>query len=66
MAATYLKRGITIALGLIAAALLITSLLFLSKTTQNSAEFGRLQNSILLVNAIGVLILVVADRHQSC
>jgi len=59
MATTYLKRSITIVLGLTAAALLVTSLLFLSKTTQNSAEFGRLQNSILLVNVIGVLILIV-------
>ncbi len=53
-----MKRGLTITLLVLGAALLFLSLVFLSKTTQNSAEFSRLQTSILLFNAAGVIVLL--------
>ena len=45
-------------LTILGALMLFTSLVFLSKTTQNSSEFGQLQASILLLNAAGVLLLL--------
>ncbi len=58
MATNNLKRWLTIIMATLGAALLFISLVFLSKTTQNSAEFGRLQTSILLLNAAGVAVLL--------
>src|SRR5262245_40010118 len=45
-----------IALG---AGLWLAALLLLAKTAQNSAQFGRLHPWILLINAIGVVVLLV-------
>ncbi len=53
-----MRRALSIMLLVLGAALLFISLLFLSKTTQNTAEFGRLQTSILLFNAAGVIALL--------
>lgn len=53
-----MKRGLTITLLALGAALLFLSLLFLSKTTQNTAEFSKLQTSILLFNVAGVIVLL--------
>ncbi|NNF51591.1 MAG: HAMP domain-containing protein [Gammaproteobacteria bacterium] len=58
MATSNIKRRLVVLLALAGAVLLLTSLVFLSKTTQNSAEFGKLQTSILLLNAAGVLALL--------
>jgi len=37
----------------------LSSLLLLAKSVQNSSEFGRLQLAILLINAIGVIALII-------
>ena len=59
MASGKLKKGIYGALMLLGAALWLSALLLLAQTAQSSAEFDRLQNWILLVNAAGVVILLL-------
>ena len=59
MAARKLKRILTTLLVLIGATLSLSALLLLSQTAQNSEQFGRLHNWILLINAAGVLVLLV-------
>ncbi len=50
-----------LATGLIASAVLlgISALALLSRTSQNSEQFGRLNDLLLLINAIGALVLLV-------
>jgi nitrogen fixation/metabolism regulation signal transduction histidine kinase len=59
MASGKLKKGIYGALMLLGAALWLGALLLLAQTAQSSAEYDRLQNWILLVNAAGVVILLL-------
>ncbi|MBA3563033.1 MAG: HAMP domain-containing protein [Gammaproteobacteria bacterium] len=54
-----LKRLAYGSLVLIGAVLWLSALLLLTKTAQSSAEFGRLYELILLINAAGVVILLV-------
>jgi nitrogen fixation/metabolism regulation signal transduction histidine kinase len=53
-----LKRALYTGIMLLGVVLWLAALLLLTQTAQNSAEFGRLQDSILLANAAGVLILL--------
>lgn len=59
MAVKTLKRLAYGTLMLVGAVLWLSALLLLSKTAQSSAEFGRLHELILLINAAGVMILLV-------
>ena len=59
MATSYLRRIAATLLAILGVAFLVTSLVLLSKTTQNSAEFGRLQTIIFLINVAGVIALLV-------
>jgi PAS domain S-box-containing protein len=54
-----LKRGFYT--GLIVAAIIlgISALIVLGQTTQNSQEFGRLHNLLLIINALAVLVLLL-------
>ncbi|MEM7282835.1 MAG: two-component sensor histidine kinase, partial [Pseudomonadota bacterium] len=59
MAATYLRRVAATFLAVLGVAFLVTSLVLLSKTTQNTTDFGRIQTTIVLVNVAGVVALLV-------
>lgn len=59
MVAKTLRRVTFSALVLIGTVLWISALLLLAQTTQNSAQFARLQNWILIINAIGVAVFLI-------
>lgn len=59
MAAGRLRRRLYAALMLVGAVLWLSALLLLAQTAQSSAQFDRLQNWILLVNAAGVVVLLL-------
>ena len=54
-----IKRLIYTVVMLAGAVLWIAALLLLSQTAQNSEDFSRLQNRILVINAAGVLVLLL-------
>ncbi len=54
-----IKRAVYTVVMLSGAVLWLTALLLLSQAAQNSAEFSRLQNWILAINAAGVLVLLL-------
>ena len=59
MAVAAIKKYGGYALGGLAAGLWLVALFLLAKTAQNSAQFGRLHPWILLINAVGVVVLLV-------
>ena len=59
MAASILKRIAVWTLSVIGVVLWLAALVLLAKTSQDSAEFGRLQVWIFLFNAAAVLVLLV-------
>ncbi len=59
MASGRLRKATYAALMLLGAVLWLSALLLLAQTAQSSAQFDRLQNWILLVNAAGVVILLL-------
>ncbi len=59
MAAGRLRRRLYAALMGVGAVLWLAALLLLAQTAQSSAQFDRLQNWILLVNAAGVVVLLL-------
>jgi len=59
MVARKIRRGISIALGVIGVGLAVTALFLLSRTAQNSEDFESLHIVILLINIAGVLALFV-------
>ncbi len=59
MAVAAIRKYGGYALGGLAVALWLVALFLLAKTAQNSAQFGRLHPWILLINAVGVVVLLV-------
>ena len=59
MAVAAIKKYGGYALGGLAVALWLVALFLLAKTAQNSEQFGRLHPWILLINAAGVVVLLV-------
>jgi nitrogen fixation/metabolism regulation signal transduction histidine kinase len=59
MAIAAIKKYGGYALVALGAALWLAALFLLAKTAQNSAQFGRLHPWILLINAVGVVVLLV-------
>ena len=58
MVARTIRRGVTVALGVIGVGLALTALFLLSRTAQNSEDFESLHIIILLINIAGVLALL--------
>ncbi len=59
MDARKIRRGITVALGVIGVGMALVALFLLSRTSQNSEEFESLHIIILLINIAGILALFV-------
>ena len=59
ISARKLRRHAGQVLAAVALGLLLVSLALLPKTTQNSEEFGRLQEVILAINGTGAVVLLV-------
>ena len=59
MATSTLRRVIYSAVGALGVALALVALFMLSRTAQNSEQFDRLANTILLVNFAGLVILLL-------
>ena len=57
MAARTIKRALYASVGVLGVALAVIALFMLSRTAQNSEEFDRFANTILLVNIAGLLVL---------
>ncbi len=59
MVARTLKRALYILLAATGVGLVVVALFLLSRTAQNSDEFGRLHDVILLINVVGAFVLFV-------
>lgn len=59
MVARTLKRAFYILLATIGVGLVVVALFLLARTAQNSDEFGRLHDVILLINIVGAFVLFV-------
>jgi nitrogen fixation/metabolism regulation signal transduction histidine kinase len=59
MVARTLKRAFIILLAATGVGLVVVALFLLSRTAQNSEEFGRLHDVILLINVVGAFVLFV-------